>query len=278
MDGRRRQRIGRSVLRAVRVGRAADAQMAARPGRMAEDRRRDLRPRSLVELDKELPGQVMASLGFYGLWNYYWYTGDRQTLADVYPAVQRDIALWKKGNKGTMLLREGRLELGRLGHRHRHRSAPELLVLPDAQRHAQYGANIGQERRRQTLRRTDERAQAGFQRPLLDWQRVPRPAIRGCHGRPHPCAGRRIGTGRPGQVSGHSAGLPHAGTRQSLHGKDLLEAMLQMGHGAEGLARHNRRFSKWSRTTASRRCSRAGASERKASEAARSTMHGAEAG
>ena len=58
MDGRRRQRIGRSVLRAVRVGRAADAQMAARPGRMAEDRRRDLRPRSLVEL-----GQGVARTG-----------------------------------------------------------------------------------------------------------------------------------------------------------------------------------------------------------------------
>lgn len=49
----------------------------------------------------------MASLGYYGLWNYYWYTGDKETLAEVYPAVQRYIALWKKGPKGTVLLRDG---------------------------------------------------------------------------------------------------------------------------------------------------------------------------
>ena len=229
MDGRRRQRIGRSVLRAVRVGRAADAQMAARPGRMAEDRRRDLRPRSLVEL-----GQGVARTG-HGLARIL--RTVELLLVHRRPADARRRLSGRATLHSSLEKREqrdhaaarGRLELGRLGHRHRHRSAPELLVLPDAQRHAQYGANIGQERRRQTLRRTDERAQAGFQRPLLDWQRVPRPAIRGCHGRPHPCAGRRIGTGRPGQVSGHSGGLPHAGTRQSLHGK-----ICTRGHAANG--------------------------------------------
>ena len=30
--------------------------------------------------NKELPGQMLASIGYYGFWNYYLHTGDLQTI------------------------------------------------------------------------------------------------------------------------------------------------------------------------------------------------------
>jgi len=65
--------------------------------------------------DKELPDQVMASVGFYGLWTYYMHTGDRQALVDLYPGIQRYIKLWEKDQDGLVLLRAGGWQWGDWG-------------------------------------------------------------------------------------------------------------------------------------------------------------------
>lgn len=45
--------------------------------------------------DSELPGQMLASIGYYGFWNYYMNTGDRETIAQVYPGGN---AIWSYGH------------------------------------------------------------------------------------------------------------------------------------------------------------------------------------
>ncbi|WP_257669702.1 alpha-L-rhamnosidase-related protein [Parapedobacter tibetensis] len=57
--------------------------------------------------DKELPDQVLASIGYYGIWTYYLHTGDLQALEDLYPAIQRYLALWEKEESGLVKIREG---------------------------------------------------------------------------------------------------------------------------------------------------------------------------
>jgi alpha-L-rhamnosidase len=57
--------------------------------------------------DKELPDQSMASVGYYGLWNYYLQSGDKQTLTDVYDGARRYVAAWKLNDKGTIIFRPG---------------------------------------------------------------------------------------------------------------------------------------------------------------------------
>ena len=57
--------------------------------------------------DKELPDQSMASVGYYGLWNYYLHSGDRQTLVDLYDGAKRYVAAWKLNDKGTIIFRPG---------------------------------------------------------------------------------------------------------------------------------------------------------------------------
>ena len=56
--------------------------------------------------DMELPGQMLASIGFYGFWNYYLHTGDLQTLKDLYPGVRRYLAAWQKNSDGTVQTRQ----------------------------------------------------------------------------------------------------------------------------------------------------------------------------
>jgi len=46
-------------------------------------------------------------VGWYGFWTYYWYTGDQQTIADVYPAVRDYLSLWRLGDDGLVVHRPG---------------------------------------------------------------------------------------------------------------------------------------------------------------------------
>ena len=57
--------------------------------------------------DQELPRQMLASIGWYGFWTYYWYTGDKQTVVDAYPAVKRYLDLWQLGDDGLAVHRTG---------------------------------------------------------------------------------------------------------------------------------------------------------------------------
>ena len=57
--------------------------------------------------DKELPQQMLASVGWYGFWNYYWYSGDAETIQAVYPAVKNYLDLWKLGADGLVFHRPG---------------------------------------------------------------------------------------------------------------------------------------------------------------------------
>lgn len=57
--------------------------------------------------DKELPQQMLASVGRFGFWTYYWYTGDLETIQEIYPAVKSYLALWKVGADGAVPHRAG---------------------------------------------------------------------------------------------------------------------------------------------------------------------------
>lgn len=55
----------------------------------------------------ELPTQMLSSIGTFGFWNYYWHTGDTETLKNVYDRVGKYLALWKLKEDGTVKLRKG---------------------------------------------------------------------------------------------------------------------------------------------------------------------------
>jgi alpha-L-rhamnosidase len=55
----------------------------------------------------ELPPQMLASVGKYGFWTYYFYTGDQQTIAEVYPHVRDYLNVWKLNEDGLVIHRPG---------------------------------------------------------------------------------------------------------------------------------------------------------------------------
>ncbi|SDC18569.1 alpha-L-rhamnosidase-related protein [Niabella drilacis] len=55
----------------------------------------------------ELPCQSVTSIGYYGLWNFYLHSGDRQVLTDLYDGAKQYLDLWEKDGRGTMKLRRG---------------------------------------------------------------------------------------------------------------------------------------------------------------------------
>lgn len=57
--------------------------------------------------DRELPGQMLASIGYYGFWNYYQNTGDKETIAEVYGGVKRYLDVWQIKDNGVLVEREG---------------------------------------------------------------------------------------------------------------------------------------------------------------------------
>ncbi len=56
---------------------------------------------------QELPTQMLNSVGYYGFWTYYKYSGDLETIRTVYPAVKRYLSLWKLGKNGLVVPRNG---------------------------------------------------------------------------------------------------------------------------------------------------------------------------
>ena len=57
--------------------------------------------------DKELPAQSLTSISTYGFWYYYMNTGDKETMAYVYPAMRRYLALWTLDDDGLTNERQG---------------------------------------------------------------------------------------------------------------------------------------------------------------------------
>lgn len=55
----------------------------------------------------ELPGQMLASIGQYGFWNYYLNTGDKQPIVDLYDGVTEYLGLWELNENGNLKLRKG---------------------------------------------------------------------------------------------------------------------------------------------------------------------------
>jgi len=54
----------------------------------------------------ELPSQMLASIGYYGFWNYYMNTGDKETIIQIYDKVKRYLELWNLNDSGILAKRK----------------------------------------------------------------------------------------------------------------------------------------------------------------------------
>jgi alpha-L-rhamnosidase len=55
--------------------------------------------------ENELPMQMLNSVGYYGIWTYYFYSGDLATMTAAYPGIKRYLDKWKIGKNGLVIRR-----------------------------------------------------------------------------------------------------------------------------------------------------------------------------
>ena len=55
---------------------------------------------------RELPFQMLNSVGWYGFWTYYMNTGDAETIGFVYPKVKKYLSMWELDKDGLVKHRE----------------------------------------------------------------------------------------------------------------------------------------------------------------------------
>lgn len=65
--------------------------------------------------DKDLPLQMLASIGRTGFWTYSFFSGDMETLGTVYPAMKRYMEIWDMQPDGLVVSRRGAWEWGDWG-------------------------------------------------------------------------------------------------------------------------------------------------------------------
>ncbi|MFA6403026.1 MAG: alpha-L-rhamnosidase C-terminal domain-containing protein [Salinivirgaceae bacterium] len=63
----------------------------------------------------ELPQQMLASIGWYGFWNYFMNTNDSATMRKAYPAVRKYLGIWKMAPNGLVQHRTGAWDWGDWG-------------------------------------------------------------------------------------------------------------------------------------------------------------------
>lgn len=56
---------------------------------------------------KELPIQMLNAVGTFGLWNYFLYTGDAETLRTIFPGAKKYVDLWRTDTTGLAEKRQG---------------------------------------------------------------------------------------------------------------------------------------------------------------------------
>jgi alpha-L-rhamnosidase len=191
---------------------------------------------------RELPGQSLATIGYYGLWTYYLYTGDKETLANLYDGAKRYLNLWEPDGKGTMKLRRGDWTWGDWGQNKdmlllynlwyyiavqgMHNAAVELGKTDEAARFAQFMSDFKTSFNKQFWNgtayrdpeyqgKTDDRAQAlAVVSGVADPKKFP--ALL-----------------KVFQTEEHASPYME---------KYVFEAMMQMGYEKEAMNRHKKRF------------------------------------
>ena len=67
--------------------------------------------------NQELPMQMLASVGEYGLWTYFYFSGDTALVRASYPAVKRYLNVWHVDDRGLVVPRKGGWTWGDWGER-----------------------------------------------------------------------------------------------------------------------------------------------------------------
>lgn len=192
----------------------------------------------------ELPAQSLATVGYYGLWTYYLYSGDIRPVEDLYDNVKRYLALWENDEQGLVKYREAGWNWGDWGDNR------DMLLLYNLW---YYLAAEGMYHSAQALGREDDavyyqsyidRFEEAFNACFWTGSEYRDPEYTGAtDDRVHALA---VLAGVAGEEK-YPAILEVFKTQEHASPymeKYVFEAMMRMGYASEAMGRHKKRFGK----------------------------------
>ncbi|OIP84505.1 MAG: glycoside hydrolase [Porphyromonadaceae bacterium CG2_30_38_12] len=191
----------------------------------------------------ELPCQSLVTIGYYGLWTYYQYTGDKQTIADLYDGAKRYLGLWQVDGQGTMKFRGGDWSWGDWGEncdmllienlwyylaiKGMHNMANELGKTDDAVNYAEFMSNF----------------KVSFNKQFWNGTAYRNPTYNGKTDDRTQALAVVSGIADPGKYPALLNIFQTEEHASPYMEKYVFEAMMQMGYEKEAMQRHQKRFS-----------------------------------
>lgn len=192
--------------------------------------------------NRELPMQMLNSVGYYGFWTYYLNTGDLETIRTVYPAVKRYLSVWKLGEDGLVISRKGEWTWGDWGDN------KDMTILFNGW---YYLALKGQKRMAEALGETGDipaiearmkSIEANFNKTFWDGREYRSPGYKGLtDDRAHALA-VLAGLAKPNQYEAIREVLRTQQHSSPYMEKYVGEALYQMRFAEDALARTKERF------------------------------------
>lgn len=192
--------------------------------------------------DKELPGQMLASIGYYGFWNYYLNTGDLGPLRDLYPGVKRYMGLWKKLPDGTIADRDGGWHWGDWGDNIDKVALYNALYYLAQRGQRQIALALGLENEADSIASEMESLKEGFNSVFWNGKAYRHPLYDGLTDDRVQAVAVVAGLVDPDKYPLVFETLKESEHASPYMEKYVTEALFKMGEGSYGLERMKRRF------------------------------------
>ncbi len=127
--------------------------------------------------NRELPCQMLNSIGYYGFWNYYMHTGDKEAISDLYDGVRKYLHVWKINPQGTVVFRKGEWTWGDWGEGQRPSPYFQCALLYGAKGRCKHGRCNRRKEDASEYRSVMKNLKTAFNRQFWTGTRVPRPGI-----------------------------------------------------------------------------------------------------
>lgn len=192
----------------------------------------------------ELPQQILASVGWYGFWTYYWYTGDQQTIVDVYPNVRDYLRLWKLGDDGLVIHRGGEWDWTDWGRNYDTPVVENAWVYLAMKAGVEMAALTGNDSDIARYRAKMDSIEANYNKTFWQGDRYQSPGYDGLIDDRGNAMAVIAGLAKPEYYPSIKKVLASQYNASAYMEKYVLEALFMMGDADQGIARMKKRFAR----------------------------------
>ena len=191
---------------------------------------------------KELPCQMLAAVGHYGLWTYYMNTGDLETVQHAFPAVRRYLATYRRDGDGLVEMHTQDWNWGDWGDHRDLRLLQNLWYVLALQGAASEAEALGLADESAAYRAQMSALQEAIHRIAWTGSCYRHPLYDGATDDRVQALAVLAGVAKPGEYDALFTVLLAEEHASPYMEKYVMEALFAMGHGDYALARERKRY------------------------------------